>query len=153
MPAQNRAWHNQNRFAPGRCGHQPIPVFPLAQDGQERVRVGLLPSRSNAKLDQRYEWPVDNHVPARRGTKLRDIEPGFFLELSPKAEIKIDFVNDDVIGIWRAAGKIDLPGLNVCGPIAASRNAPSALHIAAALKQSHTPAAGLPQSHQAAKLA
>ena len=32
MPARSRAWHHQNRSAPGRCGHQPVPVFSLANE-------------------------------------------------------------------------------------------------------------------------
>src|SRR5262249_9981448 len=75
--------------------------------GKNTFAQGYCVFARTQKLDQRDERPVDNHVPASRGIKLRDIEPGFFLELSPQAVIKIDFVGDDVVGIWRAAGKID----------------------------------------------
>src|SRR5262245_20447056 len=68
---------------------------------------GYCPFGGPQNLDQRDERAVDNHVPARLGIELGDIEPGLFLELSPHAQIKIDFVGDDVVGIGRAAGKID----------------------------------------------
>lgn len=63
MPARSRAWHHQNRSAPGRCGHQPVPVFSLAQDAQMKRPVRArahttvarlkLPGNENAATAQR----------------------------------------------------------------------------------------------------
>ena len=84
----------------------------LAREMIENARaqgLGVLPAAQH--LDQRDQRAIDDGGPARLRGEFGRIAAGFLLELAPHAEIEIDLAVDDIVGVGRAAGKIDLAGI------------------------------------------
>src|SRR3977135_4124229 len=63
------------------------------------------------ELHKRDRSTTEHCVPACLRSELTDVEPGLLLELARDAALEIDAVDRDVVEIRRAAGKVDLTGI------------------------------------------
>src|SRR5882672_4943301 len=80
----------------------------MVQDASPQRRRGLTRTQELHKRDRRT---AEHCAPARLCRELGNAEPGLLLELTRDAALEIDAIDRDVVEIRRAAGKVDLAGI------------------------------------------